>query len=149
MPDPKQHHDLFQRGVAGALADAVDRAFDATRARAEGGERVGGGQPEVVVAVDREEDLVSASGVGDQPVHEFPELSGQAVAGRVRDVDDGRPSRDHRLDGLQEVLRVCAAGVLRRVLHPLAQRARVGDHLGALLEHLFTRHAQLALDVHV
>jgi hypothetical protein len=46
-----RHDDLFERGVAGALADAVDGALDLRRAGAHGGERVGDGEPEVVVAV--------------------------------------------------------------------------------------------------
>ena len=34
----QRHHDFFERGIAGALADAVDGAFDLARARLDGGE---------------------------------------------------------------------------------------------------------------
>jgi hypothetical protein len=38
---PHRHHDLLERGVAGALAQAVDGAFDLPRARRHRSERVG------------------------------------------------------------------------------------------------------------
>ena len=56
----QQHHDLLERRVARALADAVDRALDLARAGLHAGERVGDRQPEVVVAVDREHDVAQA-----------------------------------------------------------------------------------------
>jgi hypothetical protein len=43
------HHQLLQGGVAGPLADSVDRDLRLARAGADGRERVGRGQPEVVV----------------------------------------------------------------------------------------------------
>ena len=49
---PEGHHDLLERGVAGALAEAVDRHLHLARAGLDGGERVGRGEAEVVVAVD-------------------------------------------------------------------------------------------------
>ena len=54
----QRHHDLFERGVAGALADAVDRALDLPRAALHRRQRVGDGQAEVVVAVRAEHHLV-------------------------------------------------------------------------------------------
>ena len=44
--------DLAEVGVPGALAHPVDRAVDPRRARPHGGDRGGGGEPEVVVAVE-------------------------------------------------------------------------------------------------
>ena len=52
--DLEGHHDLFERRVAGALADAVDGALDLAGAGLHGGERVGDGQAEIVVAVRRQ-----------------------------------------------------------------------------------------------
>ena len=49
---PKQHHDLLERAVAGALADAVDRALHLPGAGEDTREGVGDGQAEVIVAVD-------------------------------------------------------------------------------------------------
>ena len=52
------HDDLFQRGVARALADAVDGALDLPDAGGNRGMRVGDGQAEVVVAMRAEHGAV-------------------------------------------------------------------------------------------
>ena len=51
----QRHHDLFERRVAGALADAVDRALDLPGAAFDRGERIRDGQAEIVVAVRAED----------------------------------------------------------------------------------------------
>ena len=58
VTDAKRHHDFFERRVARALADAVDRALDLPHAALDGGQAVGDGEPEVVVAVRAEHGLV-------------------------------------------------------------------------------------------
>ena len=57
------HDDFFEGAVAGPLADAVDGAFDLPGALLHGGQAVGHGQAQVVVAVDAEDDLVDAADV--------------------------------------------------------------------------------------
>jgi O-acetyl-ADP-ribose deacetylase (regulator of RNase III) len=69
-----RHHDLFERGVAGALAEAVDRALDLARAGQHRGERVGHGQAEVVVAMHRPHHLVGVGHALDQLAHGGGEL---------------------------------------------------------------------------
>ena len=54
-----RHHDLFERGVAGALADAVDGAFDLAGAGLHGGERVGDGQTQIVMAMDADDGAIA------------------------------------------------------------------------------------------
>ena len=68
----QQHHDLLERGVAGALADPVDRALDLARAGQQPGERVGDRQPQVVVAVDRQHDVAQAGHELVQPLEIAP-----------------------------------------------------------------------------
>ena len=46
-----RHDDLLHGGVAGALAQAVDRALDLPSTVRDSGQRVGGRHAEVVVAV--------------------------------------------------------------------------------------------------
>src|SRR5260370_31455011 len=101
------------------------------------------------MAVHREEGLVAAASLADHTPNQLAELRRQAVARGVRDVDDVGAGGDHLLDRFDEVLRVGATRVLRRVLDVVAQRARVGDHLRAAFQHLFARHSELAVDVHV
>ena len=58
LADAQRHHELFERRVAGALADAVDRALDLAHAALDGREAVGDREPEVVVAVRAEDGAV-------------------------------------------------------------------------------------------
>ena len=58
----RRHHDFLERRVAGALADAVDRALHLTRAGGDRGQRVGDRQAEIVVTVRAERRLRSAFG---------------------------------------------------------------------------------------
>ena len=62
----QRHDDLFKARVARALADAVDRAFDLRRARADAFERIGHRHAEVVVAVDGDVDMLDALDVFTQ-----------------------------------------------------------------------------------
>ena len=59
----QRHHRLFQAGVAGAFADTVDRDFDLARAVLDAGQCVGGRQPQVVVTVAGEDDILAAGRV--------------------------------------------------------------------------------------
>ena len=77
----QQHHDLLERRVARALAEAVDRALDLARAGLQAGEGVGDGQPEVVVAVDGEHDVAQ---VGHQLVQPGQERGVLVAASRSR-----------------------------------------------------------------
>ncbi len=77
----QQHYDLFQRAVARALADAVDRALDLARTGDQPGVGVGYGETEVVVAVHRHLDLAQ---LGRQLV-EAGEVARVLVGGRVAD----------------------------------------------------------------
>ena len=54
--------DLFESGVAGAFADAVDGALDLTRAGLDTGDGVGDGHAEIVVAVRGEDDRCRCRG---------------------------------------------------------------------------------------
>src|SRR5207302_4659837 len=137
------------RRVAGRLADAVDGAFDAPGAGRKRGQGVRDREPEVVVAVPRDQRLFTAAGIVDDAAHQLAELIRQAVAGGVGDVDDVRARRDHLLNRLDQVVGVRPSGVLRRVLHVLAQRPRVRDHLRTALQYFIASHAELAVDVHV
>ena len=93
-----RHHHFFQRGVAGAFAQAVDGAFDLARA-ADGhaGQRVGHRQAKVVVAVDRPDGLVRIGNALAQAADGFAEHFGHGVADRVGEVDGGGAFGDHAL----------------------------------------------------
>ena len=56
----QRHHDFFERGVAGALPDAVDGALDLTRAGEHAGQRIRDRETEIVVTMRGEDDLFRA-----------------------------------------------------------------------------------------
>ena len=85
-----RHHDLFERGVSGALADAVHRALELLHARFHRRERVRDGEPEVVVAVGGECDLLELGAQFANVQEERRVLGGQHVADGVREVDRRR-----------------------------------------------------------
>src|SRR5467141_2269511 len=115
----------------------------------DGSHRVGHRKAEVVVAVDREQRVFAATSVRDDAAHDPSELAREAVASGVRDVDDGRARRDHRFYGFDQVVEIRAARVFGRILNPVAKGPRISNHLGAALEYLSPRHAELALDVYI
>src|SRR5258708_8979304 len=49
--DPHCHHNLFERSVAGAFADSVDRALHLPRTGSDCGQRITNSQAENIVAV--------------------------------------------------------------------------------------------------
>ena len=57
-PDAEHHDDLLDRRIAGALADAVDRALDLPHAALNRRQAVGHRQSQIVVAVRAEDDAV-------------------------------------------------------------------------------------------
>src|SRR5579875_1824859 len=87
LPRPHSHDDLFERAVAGPLADAVDGAFDLARAFQDGGETVGHGHAEIVVTVNADDGLVDVADVFFQMGDGGRVLTGNGVADRVGDVD--------------------------------------------------------------
>ena len=81
----QDHDDLFERAVAGALADAVDGAFDLPRAGFDGRQRVGHRQAQIVVAVHADDGAIA------QRLHDAADqravFLGRGVAHRIGNVD--------------------------------------------------------------
>ena len=149
-PRAQRHDDLFQRGVAGPLAEPVDGHLDLSRAGLDGGQRVGRGQAEVVVAVDADDG--ARSDPFDDRADERPELRWDGVADRVGDVDRGGTGVDDRLVDAQQELRVGARGILggELDLRIRAERlAPVADPLDRGGERLLAGGAELVLEVDV
>ena len=145
----QEHHDLLQRRVAGALAEAVDRALDLARARLQAGEGVRDGQAQVVVAVHGQDDVAQAGDELVQARQERGVLLRHRVADGVRDVDRGRALLERGRDHLGGELDVGAGGVHRAELDVVDQRAGVRDGGARLAQHVGARGLQLVLDVDV
>src|SRR6266487_4995692 len=80
--------------VPRALADAVHTGLDLARARCDGGQAVGDGEAEVVVAMDGDARLVDVRHVLLNLADEVAELLGNRVADRIRNVDSRRAGVD-------------------------------------------------------
>ena len=83
------HHDLFQRGIARPLTQAVDSALDLPGSRRNGADGVGHRHAQIVMAVDGEDGLIGIrhllSHIGDQLGH----LAGHGIADGIGQVDGG------------------------------------------------------------
>jgi hypothetical protein len=99
---------LLERRVAGALADAVDRALDLAAAGLEAGQRVRHCQTQVVVAVDRYDHVAQVRHQLEEAREHRRELVGHRVGDRVGHVDRRRALVDRDLDDLGEVVHVRA-----------------------------------------
>jgi hypothetical protein len=145
----ERHDDLLDRGVAGALADAVDRALDLPRAAAHRGQRVGDTEAEVIVAVRAEHDRVGVRHALADRLEELEDLVRRRVADGVGQVDRAGAGLDHRLDHAAQEVHVAAGGVLGRELHVERVVARVAHRLDRGLEALLAADAELGGQVQV
>ena len=143
------HDDFFQRRVAGALADAVDRDLRLPRAGVDGREGVGGGQAEVVVAVHAQDRLVDVGRVLADVAHEGGELLRDRVADRVGQVHGGRTGVDGRLEDAAQVVAVAARAVFGRELHVVREGRGVAHGVDGGPNHLVAAHLELVLQVDV
>ncbi len=147
MAGVEGHGDLFQAGVAGPLADAVDRHLDLARAVLDAGQRVGRGQTQVVVAVARDDHVLAARRVLTDVADQLAVLLRHGVADGVGDVERGRAGLDGHGQHLVEEAGIAAAGVLGAELDVGAQSAGIAHHLAHPLHHLLRRHLELVLHV--
>ena len=141
------HDDLFQRRVAGPLADAVDGALDLASAAQHAGQAVGHSQAQVVVAVGGEDHRVGVRHVLDHVAEHRFVFGGVGVADRVRQVDGAGAGLDGGLDAAAQEVAVRTGGVLGRPFHVADQVAGVGDGLGDGVQHLFLAHPQDVIHV--
>ena len=139
------HDHFFQRGIAGAFADAVDRAFHLSRPGLHGGQRVGHGQAEVVVAMHADDGVVDVADVVLQISDQRGVFLGHGEADRVGNVDRGRARSDDRFDNLREKFRLGARSVLRRELDILAMRLGQSCAVGGEAQDFLMRFFQFVL----
>jgi len=143
------HDHFFQAGVAGPLADAVNGDFRLAGAGADAGQRVGGRQTQIVVAVNRPDHPVAARRAGDQAAHQPVVFLRRRVADGVGDVKRCRPGLDGDGQHLDQEVRIGASGVFRAELDIVAVGFGVGNHLPRSLDDLLARHVQFVLHVDV
>src|SRR5207248_5993452 len=79
----------------------------------------------------------------------FPELCGNGVADRIRNVQSSCAGLDHRFKHLEKKLGLSAGRVFRREFDVIAKRACQADRFSSLVDALLARDSQLVLQVDV
>ncbi|OQB36254.1 MAG: hypothetical protein BWY06_02870 [Candidatus Latescibacteria bacterium ADurb.Bin168] len=147
LPGAQRHDDLFHGGVAGAFAEAVDGAFDLSRAVHHAGDAVGNRKAKVVVAVGAVDHLPAARDVRDEVRDHPPVLFRHHVADGIRDVQRCRAGFDGCGKHLHQERPLAAPGIFRGKLHVVAEGLRQPHRLAGKCKHFRGRLFELALHV--
>ena len=137
---PDDHGDLLERAVARPLADPVHRDLDLACSVLDTGERVRHREPEVVVAVGGDDDVIGHGVPND--AHELTELARRGVPDRVGDVDGGGAALDREPEAREQEVELGPRGVLGAELHVVGVALRERDVLADRVQHLLVRHLQ-------
>src|SRR5580658_10810834 len=113
VTNPHGHDDFFERGVAGALANAVDGALYLAGSGGEGSHGIGYGHAEIIVAVGRYSDVLDSLHPAADGCDQLAELGRNGVADGVRNIERSRAGFDDRIEHLTEEFRIGARGVFR------------------------------------
>ena len=136
-PRVQRHHDLFERGVPSALADAVDGHLNLSRTVLDRGQRVGRCQTKVIMTVCGDDDVFRTRDILPDAGDQAAEFCRRRVADGVRDVERLGAGFDRDREHLMEELGIRAAGILGRKLDVGAKAAGVLDHLAHATNALF------------
>ena len=141
------HDDLFERGVAGTLAQAVDGALNLRGTVAHGGQGKGSGHAQVVVGMAGHGDVLDAADVLHEAMDARAKMLRQRIAGGVGDVDDrGAGLHDGLNDALEELL-LGAAGILAIELDVVDVLLGIAHRMHRTLDGLVLGDAQLVVQV--
>ena len=142
---PQRHDDFFHRRIAGPFADTVDGAFYLARTGADSCQRIGHGQAQIVMAVNRDDCLVDIRHAVHQHVDEGREFRGNGIADCIGNVDCTGAVGDRCLDAAAEKIVIGAAAIFRRPFDIVGKVAGMGDTGGHSIMHRVRFHPQLEL----
>ena len=107
-----ERHDHFFHGrIPGAFAYAVNRTFHLAGAVLNGRQGIGYGQTQIVMAVRTPGHISAAGNRFPQILKQSPELMGNGIAGRIRDVNGHGPGSNDLPENLDQKVAVGAGGV--------------------------------------
>ena len=135
----QRHHYFFQRGVARALAQAIDRTFDLARATGDSGQSVGGRHAQIVMAMGGEDHILGPRHLGDQAADQIGAFHRRGIAHRVGDVDGAGARLDRDFHHTGQVIPLGPRRIHRRPLDIVAQVARMANGVVDALGHLIHR----------
>src|SRR5271166_5420112 len=142
-----RHDDLFERGVAGTLADAVDRALDLPRAGLDTRQTIRHRHAQIIMTVRADDRLADVPYSLLERANDAGVLRGRGVANRVGNVDRRRAGLDGRLDHLTQEVQLGPRCVFRRKLDVRAIALGPFHAIYGSLDDLLGGHPQLVLAV--
>ena len=142
---PQSHHDLFQRCVARAFAEAVDGALDLASACFDRGQAVRHGQAKIVVTVRTDDCLVDVTDVVLQVRDAVEVLLRSRVANGVGNVDRRGTDFDDALNHFGQEIEFRSSRVFRRELDVIAIPLGSLHRLNRAVDNLLLIHLQLVL----
>src|SRR5882672_67826 len=143
----QRHHHFLERAVAGALADAVDRAFNLPRSRLHGTQAVGDRHAEIVVTVDRQDHPVDAGHGTTQVAEHFGKFLRHGVADGVRNVHGGGTRFNHRGHDVLQELELRPRGIFRGEFDIVGKGPCESHGFHRRSQDLLLRHVELELPV--
>ena len=141
--------NLFERGVPGAFANAVDRAFHLARPGFERSQTIGDRQAQIIMAMAGENHIFHARHALAQQAKHRRVLLRNGVADGVRKIDDGGSGCNGDADHLAQKIRVGARRVFRRKLHVMDMLAGQTNRRVGLFQRLLAGDLQLVLQMNV
>ncbi len=141
------HDDFLHGGVAGALADAVDRAFGLPGAAFDRGQGIGDGQAQIVMAMTGENDvlLFEDGQLGQQMGEDFTVGFGRGIADGVGQIYRRRAGLHGGVDDLFQKIQLRPAGVFGREFNIIRILFGLPDRIHADLDDLLFSFFQLVL----
>ncbi len=143
------HDDLFERGVSGALADAVDGAFNLTGSSGDGGHGVGDGHAEIVVTMGGDSDVLDSLDAAADGGDQFAEFRRDGIADGIRNIERSGAGFDYGVEYLAEEFGIGAGGVFGRKFDVIAKRFRKRYRFAGVGKAVFAADPQLVLQVNV
>jgi len=147
MPAFQDHHHLFERGISRPLANAVDGHLSLPRPVHDAGNGVGGGHPQIVVAVRGNHHLVNPFHILHQIFDFRTEFLRKAIARGIGNVDHRGTRLDHRFDHPRQIFVVGTTGIFGIEFHILHQLFRIFHSLYRPLKDLVGIAVELVVNV--
>ena len=106
------HNDLFERGIARALAQAVDGALDLRGAVLNSVKGKSGGHAQIIMRMHGDGNVLDAVNTLAQVLDARAKIPGHVISRGIGNVDDGRACLHRCLDDTDKELLIGATGVL-------------------------------------
>src|SRR6266705_730047 len=144
------HHNLFQRSVSRALANAVDGAFDLPRSGFNSCEAIRYGQAEIVVTVHADRDVFAISGDSlSQGPDELRKFTRESVSDSIRHVENRGACFKGDAENFAQIVYVAAGCVFGGKLDFVSELSRQAHGLAGHLDYFGARLFQLVLQMNV